>query len=145
MLPLGHYQYVGYELLWMFILHHADPLSLGSYFPVIRQLLSPASSSPAHSLHTLSPRRKMGACGIGLLWVFPNTITQNSYLTAITPPLKNTMRISTVTSVAVGKEIIFVIFLNQWKRRKKLISNLRYFWQSQLLHTFNPRYSHLQP
>lgn len=43
MLPSGHHQYVWYvlmhELLWMLILHHADPLSIESYFPVACQLL----------------------------------------------------------------------------------------------------------
>lgn len=32
------------------------------------------SSSPARSLHNFSPRRKMGLCGNGLLWVFPLTV-----------------------------------------------------------------------
>lgn len=47
MLLSCHYQYVGdflmHEVLWMFVLHHADPLSIGSHSPVVCQLLSPAS------------------------------------------------------------------------------------------------------
>lgn len=149
MLPSGHYQYLGYflmyELLRMFILCHADPLSIGSYFTFACQSLSPAFLFPSLLSAPPVPRKEDG-----IVWDWAAMgISQNNntkiLIVSYHTPLKNTMGISIVTSFEVGKEIIFIIFQNQWKKRKKNFLNLSYFWQSQFLHAINLRSSHLQP